>query len=169
MTKYKAQTCCFSGHRNLPRERIHEIEKQLKDVLCKLIENGYCYFGAGSALGFDTLAAKAVLELKVKYPHIKLILVLPYKSQADGWTNHNRRIYENLKNNADKVVYTSMEYYDGCMYKRNRHLVDFSSVCVTYLTKPYGGTFYTVEYAKTKSVKIINLSQQQKIPPFRTR
>ena len=49
---------------------------QLIELLSR--ENsGYLYFGAGGALGFDTLAAQTVLDLKKDYPQIKLILVLP--------------------------------------------------------------------------------------------
>lgn len=46
------------------------------------------------------------------------------------------------------------------MFKRNRHLVDNSSVCVAYLTANSGGTAYTVNYAESKGLKIINLAEQ---------
>ena len=46
----------------------------------------------------------------------------------------------------------------GCMYKRNRHLVDHSGVCVCYLTKDSGGTTYTVRYARAHGLEIINLA-----------
>ena len=45
------------------------------------------------------------------------------------------------------------------MAKRNRHLVDNSSVCVAYLTRSGGGTAYTVEYAKKHGLKIINIAK----------
>ena len=48
------------------------------------------------------------------------------------------------------------------MFKRNRHLVDNSSVCVCYLTKDSGGTAYTVRYAKEKGLEIVNLVQGEK-------
>lgn len=60
---------------------------------------------------------------------------------------------------ADKVVYTSQEYTRGCMHKRNRHLVDNSSACISYLTENKGGTFYTVNYAKSKGVEVINIAE----------
>ena len=46
------------------------------------------------------------------------------------------------------------------MHKRNRHLVDNSSICVCYLTENKGGTFYTVEYAKSKNLKVINIADK---------
>lgn len=43
--------------------------------------------------------------------------------------------------------------------KRNRHLVDNSSACISYLTENKGGTFYTVNYAKSKGVEVINIAE----------
>lgn len=119
----------------------------------------YLYFGAGGALGFDTIAAFAVLKLKERYPDIRLILVLPCFSQTRGWSQEDIEIYDDIKQKADKVVYTSQEYTRGCMHKRNRHLVDNSSACISYLTENKGGTFYTVNYAKSKGVEVINIAE----------
>lgn len=46
------------------------------------------------------------------------------------------------------------------MFKRNRHLVDNSSVCICYQTKETGGTAYTVEYARKHGLRIINLAEE---------
>lgn len=111
-------------------------------------------------MGFDTLAAQTVLDLKSDYPQIKLILVLPCLSQTNGWNSRDIEIYKVIKQKADKVVYTSQEYSRGCMHKRNRHLVDNSSVCICYLTQNTGGTAYTVEYAKRKKLLVINAAEK---------
>ena len=60
-----------------------------------------------------------------------------------------------------KVVYTAQQYTRGCMHKRNRHLVNYSGVCVCYLTKDSGGTAYTVQYAKGEGLEIINIAQNE--------
>ena len=143
----KEKTVCFTGHRDIPMLKKNAMIKRLKKTLIELIESGYCFFGAGGALGFDTIAAQTVLDLKKDYPHIKLILVLPCISQTRGWNESDIRMYEYIKEAADKYVYTSENYFNGCMQKRNRHLVDNSSVCVCYLTERKGGTDYTVKYA----------------------
>ncbi|MDO4757300.1 MAG: SLOG family protein [Parabacteroides sp.] len=153
----QSRTVCFTGHRKIPPEKLETVARRLKETLIELIGKGYLYFGAGGALGFDTLAAQTVLELKAKFPQIKLILVLPCLSQADSWGIVDKRIYEQIKEKADKIVYTSREYTKGCMHKRNRHLVDNSSVCVCYLSENTGGTAYTVSYAESKSLLIINI------------
>lgn len=153
------RTCCFSGHRKIPFTKQNSISKQLERVIEELVSQGYTYFGAGGALGFDTLAAKTVLKLRKRYPEIKLILVLPCKTQASLWSQADKRTYEEIKSQADKVVYISDEYTKGCMYERNRHLVDNSSICVCCLTKDSGGTAYTVKYARKKGIQIINLAE----------
>lgn len=155
----RAQTCCFSGHRNLSSTDRELIEQQLEPILIRLIESGVIYFGAGGALGADTCFELAVLKLKRQYPHIKLILVLPCHSQTQGWKEEDIRIYEEIKQSADKVVYTAQEYTPGCMHKRNRHLVDHSSVCVAFLKKPEGGTKYTWDYACQSGLTMINLAR----------
>lgn len=151
-------TCCFTGHRHIPLSKRKTIVQRLKTKLSALINIGYQFFMAGGALGFDTIAAQTVLELKEKYTHIKLILVLPCPNQTRGWNDTDKQIYDYIKSRADKVVYTSQEYWRGCMHKRNRHLVDNSSVCICYLTEDTGGTAYTVKYAKMKQLKIINIA-----------
>lgn len=119
---------------------------------------GYCYFGAGGALGFDTLAAQAVLELRQAYPQIKLILVLPCIEQTKGWSAKDIAVYEDIKKRCDKYTYTSEHYYSGCMLGRNRHLIDHSSACIAYLAKQSGGTAFTVDYAKKQNIRVINIA-----------
>jgi len=155
----RERTCCFTGHRELPFLKRKMIVRKLEQTVTGLIQSGVQYFGAGGALGFDTLAAQTVLNLKKEYPHIKLILVLPCLSQTRGWKEQDVQIYETIKAEADKVVYTSQQYTQDCMHKRNRHLVDHSGVCVCYLTQDKGGTAYTVNYAKKQGLEVINLAE----------
>lgn len=155
----KNRTCCFTGHRKLPVREVPGIIEGLEKEIVTLINAGVIYFGAGGALGFDTLAAQAVLNLKKEYPNIKLILVFPCKDQTKGWAKKDIETYEQIKQSCDKYVYTSESYVRGCMQKRNRHLVDHSSHCICYLKENYGGSFYTVNYAKSKGLKIINIAR----------
>lgn len=154
----KERTACFTGHRTIPFLQRRKIEKRTEEALIEAIKQGYQFFGAGGALGFDTLAAQTVLRLKETYPQIKLILVLPCLSQTRGWRPEDIAEYERIKAAADKVVYTSQEYTRDCMFKRNRHLVDNSSLCIAYLTENSGGTAYTVDYARFKGLIIKNVA-----------
>ena len=113
---------------------------------------GYkCDYKLAASLGTD-------FRLRQSYPDIRLILVLPCVSQADKWPPADAAVYQEIMGQANKIVYTSHEYTAGCMFKRNRHLVDHSSVCICYLEKSNGGTAYTVDYARKCGLKIINLA-----------
>ena len=160
MLDLMVQTCCFTGHRVIPSGEKETIRNLLETAIEKAIQDGYRFFRTGGALGFDTLAAQTVLTLKQQYPHIRLILVLPCINQANGWKQADIDEYERIKSLADKVVYTSTEYTYGCMHKRNRHLVDNSSLCICYLTKLSGGTAYTVRYAESKKISVFNLADR---------
>lgn len=154
----RTETCCFTGHRELPVWGRKELAAKLEETIIGLIDRGIRFYGAGGARGWDTLAAQTVLRLKRRYLHIKLILVIPCLTQTKGWPAADVAEYERIKALADKVVYTSQEYTKGCIHKRNRHLVDNSSVCVCYLNKESGGTAYTVRYAREQGLEIINLA-----------
>lgn len=152
----KSNTCCFTGHRDCADNS--DIREKLMSVITKLITiKDVKYFGTGGALGFDTIASLCVLELKKRYSHIKLILVLPCPEQDKYWSYNDKEVYESIKKMADKIVYVSDRYTKGCMHKRNRYLVDNSSYCVAYCVKNRGGTYYTLNYAERKGLEIIRI------------
>jgi len=155
------QTCCFTGHRAIAENERVAIQKRLEFEIVNLIHQGVRYFGAGGALGFDTMASLAVLKLKSEFPHIRLILVLPCKDQIKYWRGAEKEQYSQILSQADKVVYTSDSYYKGCMQKRNRHLVDNSRFCVCYMANMKGGTAYTVKYAVKRGLCVVNLVPNQ--------
>jgi len=154
----KNQTCCFTGHRNLSEDETEVIQKRLKAEIGNLIRQGVRYFGAGGALGFDTLAALSVLELREAHPHIRLILVLPYQEQAERWREQDRELYNQILRRADKAVYTAAHYHRGCLHKRNRHLVDNADFCIAYVRKETGGAAYTAAYARENGLRVCNLA-----------
>lgn len=155
----KEFTCCFTGHRILPADRVEQIKIQVRSEAKNLVQQGVRYFGAGGALGFDTLAALTILELKKVCPQLRLILVLPCKDQTRGWLQSDVEQYEGIKGQVDKIVYTSEFYTRGCMQKRNWHLADHSAYCICYLTKNYGGTKYTVDRCRANNVAVIDIAR----------
>ena len=151
----RAKTCCFTGHRSINTADYDNIKQRLHHIIEKLIADGVIYYGCGGALGFDTMAAETILELREVYTSIKLIMVCPCLEQDKFWSARNKEKYREILQRADKVVYVSKEYTEDCMLKRNRHLVDNSKYCICYLKKPTGGTAYTVTYAKENGLTII--------------
>ncbi len=151
MTDFDIQTtCCFTGHRVLKRDFN---EQNLSNVIDKLIENGYKTFLVGMAIGFD-LKVFEILQTKKKF-NIDVIACVPCKDQDKFYNKQQKKQYLEAVKNADKVVYLSEEYFDGCMQKRNRYMVDNSSILVAYLYAKIGGTIYTINYAKKQEKNII--------------
>lgn len=153
----RKRTACFTGHRKIPAYDIQNIEKQLDEIIEKLYQKGVIFYGAGGSYGFDMLAEMAVIRARNRHNEIKLILVLPCKNQDKYWTEDNKAAFAEIKNQSDKIVYTSEICSKDCMHKRNRHLVNFSGYCVAYLNKNSGGTAYTVNYARQNGLEIVNL------------
>lgn len=153
----KSITCCFTGHRDVSNEMRMYLNTRLDEEIDRLYVGGITNFCAGGAIGFDTLAAYAVLRKKERCRDVRLILVLPCKEQSRAWSQENKDNYDEILKSADEVIYVSQEYTRSCMQERNRELVDRSSVCVSFLTRKTGGTAYTVNYAKMSGVDVINL------------
>ena len=100
----RSQTCCFTGHRNLPSRILPALSAELDRTVRTLTADGFRYFLTGGARGFDTLAAETVLRLRQEFPHIRLILVLPCRNQTRGWKPDDVRRYEAVMEQADQVV-----------------------------------------------------------------
>ena len=141
------------------RERFR-LNQVLDIALNQAYMTGKRFFLSGGALGFDTLAAEAVLRLREKQASIKLILVLPCLDQSRRWSLRDQTTYQHMLAQADQTIYTSREYFEGCMQKRNRFLVDHASCCICYLRSCRGGTWNTVSYADDQGLSIRNLAQE---------
>ena len=143
---------CFTGHRIIKESLDKEA---LKNVIEKLINDGYCVFLCGMAVGFDMLCFSLVLELKEKYGYIKIIACVPYSGQADNYGRKKKAEYEKYISVSDEVVTLYEKYNEACMKERNRYMVDNSSVCVSYLFRTGSGTYYTTRYAVEKGKTVI--------------
>lgn len=152
------KVCCFTGHRQIPKNEIEKITNRTKTAMYELYQNGVDTFIAGGALGFDTLAALIVLKMKIKFPEVKLILALPCKDQTKFWKENDIEIYESIKKQADQVICLSEEYTKDCMLERNGYMVDQSDYVIAYCKRQYGGSAYTVKYAKKHGKPVLYVS-----------
>ncbi len=156
----RSLTCCFSGHRNIPAEQARWLAKRLDDAITYLYGKGVKSYLTGGALGFDTLAANAVLAQRMKHIDISLTVVIPCKDQDRKWGWDSRRQYHRILDAADEVHCLAEQYYSGCMQVRNHYMVDHSGVCICYLLRPYGGTYSTVRYARECGISVFNLAKR---------
>ncbi|MBR2354174.1 MAG: DUF1273 family protein [Clostridia bacterium] len=152
---------CFTGHREIPTDLLGHLAERLRRAVEYAYDHGVREFRAGGALGFDTLAALTVLDLKELHPDVRLCLYLPCQTQTRGWSERDCQIYQDILQRADSYTYTSEHYHRGCMMVRNRALVDGSDVCIAFCKKSTGGSAYTVKYASTKGLTVWNLASNE--------
>lgn len=152
------QTVCFTGHRSIPGKDYARLYDLLQQTVEQLIRDGASIFRTGGALGFDTMAALCILNLRRQYPHIRLELILPCPTQTEQWQESDVLLYEQIMERADIYRYVSQSYYTGVLQMRNRSLVEGADVCVAYLrTSNGGGAAYTAAYALKQGLELINL------------
>lgn len=156
----RAGICSFTGHRDLSAEKREALRPLLYRTLRNLaLDRGFSVFLAGGAVGFDRIAAEEVLSLRRRYGGIRLYLLLPFPGYDAKWPAAERKALEELLEEADGRLYVSDAYGPGVYHARDRMLVNLSSVCVSYLEKTSGGTYYTVSYAKDAGVEVIPLAK----------
>lgn len=157
----REETCFFTGHRKVPECDVEKMREVLSSYIKKLVERGYRTFVTGGAVGFDTIAAETVLEMKKKYPFIRLAVIIPCENQSAKWSFEQKERYNTILSLADETKCLSPVYYDGCMQVRNRAMADMSSVCIAYLTSSFGGTKSTVDYCERIGIPVINIVRKR--------
>ena len=154
----KNKSCCFTGHRDVAPEKLPLVKEKLNAAITDAVSRGYSDFYNGGAIGFDILAAEAVLEIKKSCPDIRLHIIVPCENQSLKWGKKEIERYEAVKAAADEVKILSPHYFRGCMQIRNRYMVDASSLCIAYVERLSGGSADTVKYAEKKMLEIINIA-----------
>ena len=154
------KVCCFTGHRELPKEGTQALF-YLRMTLLRAIQNaiadGVTGFVNGGAIGFDLLAAETVLECRSLDPNVELRILVPYAGQPDRFSFVDKQRYRRILAEATQVHVLSEPYYSGCMRMRNERLVLHADMCIAYLRKKTGGTLMTVNMAAKKGIPVVYL------------
>ncbi len=136
-----AESCAFSGHRELPEDFDAD---GLERAIRTLISGGVHTFLFGGAVGFDLLAAECVLALKEKNPALKLVACIPCADQEKYYPAEDRQRYARALAGSDEKILLAEKYYRGCMHRRNDYMAEKADVLLAYCRKNSGGTAYTV-------------------------
>jgi uncharacterized phage-like protein YoqJ len=161
----KEYTCTVSGMRphKLPGNLdFFALAERLDGEIERSLSLGYTVFLSGMAMGADIWAAELVLRARDKTPGVRLVCVLPCRTQAAGWPDAWRARYESALAAANEVRCLQASYTQGCMQRRNRHMIDASSrlVAVHDGITP-GGTAQTVGYARQKDLDVVVIDPLQ--------
>ena len=158
-------TCCFTGYRpsKLPWKndesdsRCVALKNKIYDVAEAVYLSGIRHFVCGMAQGCDTYFCEAVIKLRETYGDVTIEAALPCEGQADRWSESARNRYFNLIHRCDYETMVSRAYTSDCMTRRNKYMVDKSSVLIAVYDGQLGGTMQTVNYAKKKEIEIIRI------------
>lgn len=158
--------CCFTGYRPgkfpFPLQRGDRDYQKMENSLVETVfsmpsEECYTFF-SGMAMGFDMIAAEAVLLLKACNPAVRLVCALPFSGQGEGFFGQWHSRYQHIIENADEVISLSDRYYSGCYFRRNTFMVDHCDFVITWYDGKRGGTMQTLNYAEKSGRRIINLN-----------
>lgn len=140
----KEHTCCVTGHRNIPADKIQYVQIQLRQELLQAIQSGYTHFISGFAAGVDLIFAGVVADLKREYP-ITLEAAIPYP----GRMNTPDEVFQCLLKECDIVKVHTDRYSKSCYMVRNRYMIDCSALVIAvHDGRKSGGTAATIKYAR---------------------
>lgn len=161
----RSQSCCFTGHRpeKLPwgkREndpRCQVLKAKITSELEGAYAKGYRHFICGMARGADLYFCEAALSLRDRHPNITVEAAIPFLDQAARWLQEEQAHYYSLLEQCNFETVIQHSYTPGCLYRRNRYLVDRSSLIIAAYHGKGGGTLYTLTYAIEQNLDVIIL------------
>ena len=148
--------CFLMGSRNTPEE----IRIVLREAIERLIvEEGVEEFFVGHYGAFDRIAAGELGRLKIQFPHISPVLLLPYYSPE---------MEIEYPEGFDQTFFPEgMECVPRryAIVKANQYMVDRVAYLITYWNGTVGNTKNILEYAKRREregrIKIINVAKKK--------
>lgn len=161
----KKISCCFTGHRpnKLPwgtdeeDSRCTELKAQIAQKLAEIYDRGYRHFICGMAIGCDLYFFEEVLALRQRHPDVTAEAAVPCPSQPNAWPDDIKEKYYRFLESADRVTMVSQTYSKGCMMKRNRYMVDSSSLILACFNGTSGGTMSTLLYAMRSGLEKVQI------------
>ena len=153
--------CCFTGHRP---EKLSLSEAEVKSLSEKAIntaiENGFTTFITCMAPGVDIWAAEIVLEKRKHNTSLYLICAMPHPGFEKRKSKYEEDRCQNIIDNADYTQTICDRYFRACYQRRNEFMVDHSNLVIAVWNGEKSGTKNTIDYAKRKGVKLINIYEQ---------
>ena len=161
----KQISCCFTGHRpaKLPwnnaesDERCTALKRRIADAVEAAYDDGFRHFICGMAPGCDLYFCESVLRLRALHPEVTVEAAIPCPTQADAWPHDQRERSARLLDACDYETMVSARYTSFCMQRRDRYMVDHASLLIAAFDGTPGGTRYTMQYAMSRRVSIVDL------------
>ena len=144
----------FAGHAHIASK--NKVKEALKRWIRETIsseEAVTCYLGGYG--DFDEICARVCREIKQEYSNIRLVYVTPYISLSE-----QAKIKELLKYGLyDESLYPPIENVPlrFAISKRNEWMMTNADLVVVYVNQQYGGAYTSLQVARRKKKKIVNI------------
>ena len=141
-----SKVCTFFGHASTPES----VRPLLHSILTDLIENqSVDTFYVENNGNFDYMVEKELKSLTEIYPHIKFSVVLAYiPGKRYDYMDFSDTMY------PDGLEKTPLRF---AIDKRNRMMIEWSDIVVTYVCYSSGGAAKFKEIAERRGKQVINL------------
>ena len=137
----------FCGHHQIYRR--DEVEPWLTQSIQDLIDEGADCFYLGNYGAFDRMAAWVLGTFKKKYPHIRIVLALAYRTQEYDAYLYDEVVYPIFDNKPRKYN----------IIRCNEWMVRQSDVIVAYVLYGWGGAAKTLDYARAKKRRVLQYAE----------
>lgn len=146
----------FAGH------SVISLSEKVKDIVKKQMRNSIiggdtviCYLGGCG--DFDNICAVACRELKKEFLQIEMVYVTPY---INNLSEHAKNEERQIKGLYDSSIYPPLEGVPPkfAIIRRNEWMVENSDLVIAYIKHNYGGAYRSLQCAKRKNKKIINIA-----------
>lgn len=147
-------TIAFAGHSVLSSS------SKVKETVKENIRNNTigvkfvtCYLGGYGA--FDEICAHACRELKQEYGGMEIVYVAPYMSLSEQAKIKEMQEY----GLCDTSIYPPIEHTPPrfAISKRNEWMMTNADLIIAYVNRSYGGAYKSLQIAKRRKKKIINI------------
>lgn len=148
----KSEIAVFIGHRDCDNITADSLIPVIEEV----IQKGVYVFCNGGMGNFDRASAMAVYTLKLKYPHIRNFIYIPY----ENFKIFNEKIFDEIIYPFPKG-YINKYNYKAAIPLRNEFMVRQSGTAICYVEHTWGGAGKTYQLAQKEGLDIINLYHQE--------
>lgn len=155
----------YSGHRpkKLPKEFGYNLNNKYWSELKNIIKDDIKYLNpdkiyCGMALGFDSIVAETIIELKKENYDINFIACIPFKGQEKNWPIDSQNRYNYYLQYADEIIILNDQYTKSCMFERNKYMIDNADILIAFTDTANGGTGHAISLAKKKGIKVYIIS-----------
>lgn len=144
--------CAFFGHSDTSEQVYPALKETVEELIVK---RDVTNFLVGTHGAFDSMALKALREMKNKHPHIAYSVVLAYMPAE----KQENELYHYSETLLPEGIETAPKRF--AISWRNKWMVRESDVVVCYITHSWGGAAQFVKYAKNQGKEIINLQEAE--------